>query len=459
MKVLPAGPANRDERRCLRYLLAMFKRLNPFAGLPNPREVWAWTMYDAAAQSFTLIINSVLFAVFFKDVIMAGDKDAEKYWSMMAGGSLLFVCLLAPPLGALADERGMKKTFLIIVGLICSLCTIGLGLLGAGHLWWAVALYMPANFAYGMSNVFLSAFLPQVANEKNMGRVSAIGWGSGYVASLVMLGASYFAMKYAGLDDPARWSPLIIGAGLWYMLLAIPTVIWLHEKRTVPVNRAGNPFVVAFGRLAKTAREASRFRQLLRFLIIFFIYNIAVQTVVYFSSLIIARFGVHGSELVLFMLPVSLFAGVGAVITGAVQDRIGHRTTVMAWLGVWSVNALAFLLVPKPADGSDAAPGVLWVVSCGLGLGLGGIGTAGRALVGKFTPADKTAEFFGLWGLMYKLGAVVGVGLFGFVLAAFGDRVAYSALAGLFILGLILMTTVDEQAGADAAKMIPPAPP
>ena len=77
----------------------------------------------------------------------------------------------------------------------------------------------------------------------------------------------------------------------------------------------------------------------------------------------------------------------------------------------------------------------------------------------KRQPADKTAEFFGLWGLMYKLGAVVGVGLFGFVLAAFGDRVAYSALAGLFILGLILMTTVDEQAGADAAKMIPPAPP
>ncbi len=431
----------------------MFKRLNPFAGLPNPREVFAWTMYDAAAQSFTLIINSVLFAVFFKQVVMEGDKKADQYWGIMVAVSLLAVCILAPVLGAVADERSWKKRFLVTVGLICSLCTIGLGLVGKGHLLWTVLLYLPANFAYGMSNVFLSAFLPQVANEKNMGRVSAIGWASGYVSSLGMLGLAIWAMWAFGLEPIDKWGPLIAAAGFWYLFLMIPTIVGLHEKVMPAQLPAGtNIAKVAFGRLLKTAQEASRFKELIKFLCIFFVYNIGVQTVVYFSSLIVDRFGIQGKMLLAFMIPISVFAGVGAFLTGMFQDKLGHRRTIMAWLAVWAVNAVGFLLVPEPTDKSHGAPTVLWLVSCGLGLALGGVGSAGRALVGKFTPPDKTAEFFGLWGLMFKLAAVVGAGLFGFVITKFGATVAYSSLTALFVIGFFLMLLVDEEAGARAAK-------
>jgi UMF1 family MFS transporter len=435
----------------------MLHALNPFRGLPNPREVWAWTMYDAASQSFTLIINSVLFGVYLKEVVMVGEPAgaAEALWANIVAASLLAVCILAPVAGTIADERNLRKPFLIGVCLLCSVCTFALGFAGPGDKWLAVALYMPANFAYAMSNIFLSSFLPQVSTPRNMGRVSAIGWGSGYVSSLAMLALAYACMVGLGWSSPAKWGPLISGAGVWYLLLAIPTMLGLHEQKTPPQFPAGTNLVkVSLSRLAATAKSATRFRQLLVFLTIFFVFNLGVQTVVYFSSIIANDFGIKGSRLVLFMFPVSVAAGIGAVLTGVYQDRVGHRTTILVWLGVWSLNALAFLLVPKPPSAGQPSPQewILWVASCGIGLGLGGIGSASRALVGMLTPAHKTAEFFSLWGLMYKLATLVGVFTFGKVKAAHGDAVAFASLAGVFVIGFLLMFVVDEKAGIAAAK-------
>ncbi|MGQ0628263.1 MAG: MFS transporter [Phycisphaerales bacterium] len=429
--------------------------LNPFRGLPNQREVFAWTMYDAASQSFTLIINSVLFGVFFKRVVMAGSADADRAWSLMIAVSLLAVCVLAPILGTIADEKGLRKPFLMFSCVVCSACTFFLGFVGPGNEGWTAALYMPANFAYAMSNVFLSAFLPQVATPATMGRVSAIGWGSGYVSSLVMLGLAAGCMVAFDWEEPARWGPLIAGAGVWYLLLAIPTMVGLFEKRTPPQFPPGtNLVLVAVRRLGQTVREASRFRQLLVFLSVFFLYNLGVQTVVYFSAIIADDFGIEGSRLVLFMLPVSLCAGIGAVLTGLYQDRIGNRRTVMIWLAVWVVTSLAFIFVPHPPGPGERSPleWVLWVASSAIGLGLGGIGTAGRAMVGAFTPASKTSEFFGLWGLSYKLAALVGAGGFGIVKTQYGNTIAFSVLSAVFVLGFGLMLLVDERAGIAAAQ-------
>lgn len=449
------------------------RRFNPFAGLPNPRAVWAWTMYDAAAQSFTLLVNTLLFSVYFKQVILRGTPSgsADSLWSIVVAGSMLVVVIGSPILGALADERGLKKFFLIAVGLVCSLCTIALGFTGPGDKWLAIALYAPANAAYAFSNVFISSFLTQLATKDNVGRISAMGWGLAYVSNFVLLPCTLLAMQFGGLAPAEHWGPLISGAGVWYLLLMIPTMLYLHEAAG-PANRASLTKIAAasIGRLLQTARDAAHYRQLLVFLLAFFVYNLGVQVVVYFSSLIVTDYGLTGMRLVEYMLVITLFAGISAWITGKNQDRWGHRRTITIWLAVWIINTLAFIALPLIGGGSPttastatataasstpAAPAgawLLWIAGCGVGLGLGGIGTASRAIVGAFTPRHKAAEFFGLWGMVFKLALLVGVGVFGPIRSAGGDIVAFTALASTFVIGLLILLTVDEHAGQQAAR-------
>ena len=107
--------------------------LNPFRNLTRPREVWAWSMYDLANQSFTLLINTLLFPVFFREIIVGGDPArGDRMWSSMVAASMLIVVIASPLIGALADVRGLRKRYLIATGLICATATCALGVLGGG---------------------------------------------------------------------------------------------------------------------------------------------------------------------------------------------------------------------------------------------------------------------------------------------------------------------------------------
>src|SRR5690554_4066116 len=77
--------------------------LNPFRGLDEPVRVWAWGMFDLANQSFTLLINTLLFALFFKRVVVTDPDRGDFLWSLTVAISLFVVVLLGPVLGVLAD--------------------------------------------------------------------------------------------------------------------------------------------------------------------------------------------------------------------------------------------------------------------------------------------------------------------------------------------------------------------
>lgn len=432
----------------------MLARLNPYRGLPNKLEVWAWSMYDLANQSFTLIINTLLFAVFFSEVVSPTPARGDYLWGAVVAASLLLVVVASPVAGALADHLAIKKQMLVWLGLACVAFTCALGLIPRGALWLAAAIYIPANFTYAMGENFLAAFLPEIARSKDMGRVSAIGWTMGYVGALILLGVTSGAMALFGLKHPDQWRPLFVFAGLWFLAWMVPTMLLLKERSpTRPPPRARSLLTIGFVRLGQTVRDAERYRQLMRFLAIFFVYSMGVQTVIFFASIIAHSFGFIGPRLVLFLLPVTVMAGVGAMGAGVLQDRVGHRRTVLLALAVWTFTAVALVLMPQPRPGQPPrGEWMLWVVANGMGLGLGAIGTSSRALVGVFTPRHKTAEFFGLWGLSYKLAGVVGVFGFGMVKSWLGDRPAYMLLAAIFVVGLGLMLLVDEREGLRAAR-------
>lgn len=437
------------------------RALNPFASLPNARAVGAWGMYDAANQSFQLLINTLLFGVYMEQVVGPTPADGQRAWTRMVAGALLGVVVLSPVLGAVADARAWKREILLASGLICSALTAGLALVGPGDVWFAAVLYVAARIACGIGENFLGSFLPELAAPERMGRVSAIGWSMSYVGAIALQLSVLLAVKVFGLADPSRWPPLFVFAGLWFLAGMVPAVFLLRERARPQVGGASVLGVVGAGaaRLAGTVRHAARYRHLLVFLGVFFVYSMGTQTVIYLSSNIALDVGFDTGERFALVLVLAVTAGLAAVGAGRFQDRLGSRRTIRAFLLVWVASTLGLAVMVLVG-----APKVtLWVLSIGLGVGLGGIGTASRAMVGLLTPASKSAEFFGLWGLVYNLSGVVGVSAFGEVYAGAGRTIGLFLLAGFFGAGLLLLRFVDERAGAAAAARdgapAPPTPP
>lgn len=429
--------------------------LNPFRKLPNGRAVWAWGMYDLANQSFQLLINTLLFSLFVQNVVVGDPAKGRTTWSTMVAASMLLVVILSPLLGALADHKAWKREMLLATGVICAILTASLALIQPGQIALAFALYLVAALACGLGENFLGSFLPEVSTPKNVGYISALGWTMSYIGALLLLGITsvYAFVFHRDSADQAR--PMFLFAGLWFAVGILPAFLFLRERATPQPGAAHTVVGQTFKRLAQSAREAGRFRQLARFFIAFFVYSLGTATVIYFLGLISDDLGNSLGQTILFALEIALTAGIASALVARYQDRLGHKRTVSVFLLTWVV-ATAGLALLKHLMPQDADPGVplrvaFWLVAALIGVGLGGIGTASRAVVGAFSPTDKAGEFFGVWGAVYKLATIVGVVAFGAVRNAVGLPISLLVLAAFFAIGLLLLARVDEQAGIAAA--------
>lgn len=463
-------------------------KLNPFHGLPNPKEVWAWGMFDFANQSFTLLIITLLFGVYVTRVVvpqpvldeavaaqveLIHDNELEKEdapqevqdaydrvqaaeasgklaWSIMQGTSLLIVVAVSPFVGAWGDIRGRRKLILMTTGVACGVLTCMLGFVGAGMVILAAALYIPANICYQVGENFLASFLPDVSTRRTIGRISAIGWTMGYLGALALLVIVFGMMLGFGLRDVSQWRVFFVFAGVWFLLgIIAPGLILKKDRR--PAIEAVDPLREAVRRVRKTLAGAGEFGELRRFLVAFLVYGFGVQTFIAFAAIIARDFNFTDVLLVAFTAQLTVTAGIAAVITSTFQDRIGAKATVLVYLAVWVVSCLAMVAMSIIwPHGGPQWP--VWVVGNGLGFGLGGIGTASRSMVGRLTPAHRTAEFFGLWGMVYKFAGAVGVLGFGIVARFAGETASLLLLTGFFAGGLVLTLRVRETRGVRQAR-------
>lgn len=425
-------------------------RLNPFKGLPNAKQVWAWGMYDLANQSFTLLIVTLFFAIYFQNTIAPDPDTGKRLWGWAIGLSSLVIVVLGPIFGAMADFGGKKKRWLTFLGLGCATLTISLALAGRGDHWVAFGLFVLANVMFMGGENFLAAFLPEVATRETMSRVSAIGWTMGYIGAMLVLpiaGVMIVAMN----QSDAAFRVVFVFAGLWFLAGALPTMLILKEKKKPEALPTGATVAtIGFIRLSETARHLPHYRELMKFLVAFFVYSCGMSTIIAFSGELAFQYLGAGAIFLGFCWVLSLVAGLGSASTGFWQRRFGQRGVVGLSLAIWIATALGAAFMPPAGSGAPTWP--IWIVGVGVGFGLGLTGNASRALVGVFTPAHKTAEFFGMWGLAYKLASVIGPPLYGEMFARFGQGAAMGVVAGFFAAGLALLGLVSVSAGREAAE-------
>ena len=416
-------------------------------GIRNKREIVSWCFFDFANSSFTTIIITIVFSVYFVKILAAGSKG-DYLWGLGNAISQGLVLVTAPLVGAIADYSASKKRFLFISYAGCVLFTALLTFMKPGQIVLALVLFIIGNFAYSTGENLIASFLPEIARPEDMGKVSGFGWSLGYVGGLLCLVLCLPFVKdglTAANAHNLRLTCMV--TALFFGIAGIPTFLWVKERKTATSLPPGmNYFTAGIKQLKDTFAHIRMFRELFKFLIIFGIYNCGVTTVVYFASIYADKtIGLTATELIYFFLVTQVSASVGAFLFGLIQDRIGARNTIFITLTLWlGVTFGAYFSTGKTT---------FYIVGNLAGLGLGSSQSAARALVGLFSPIQKSGEFFGFWGLFWKASTAIGPLTFGILSSYTGSqRTAILATGMFFLAGIFGMFLVNEKEGIRAAR-------
>jgi MFS transporter, UMF1 family len=416
-------------------------------GAKNRRAIWSWALYDFANSPFTTLVVTFVYATYFTQAIADDPIHGTALWSRGITITALVVALCSPLLGALADRGGYRKLFVILATLVCVAATASLHFVLPGQVVAALVLFVIANIAYEFGTVFYNAFLPDVAPPGRIGTVSGWGWGVGYFGGLLVLALALFGLVQP--DTPlfgfttedgenVRATNLLVAA--WFLVFSLPLFLWVREDKS-RVSPAGRVVAETLVQLRRTFAEVRRHRQTVRFLIARLVYNDGLVTIWAFGGIYAAgTFGFALEEVLVFGIVINLAAGAGAIAMGFLDDKLGgKRTIVVSLVGLIIATALALVASEKVW---------FWVAGIFIGIFAGPNQSASRSLMGRFVPHDAENEFFGFFAFSGKLTAFIGPLVLGILTEWSGSqRVGASIVLVLFVLGLLLLLTVDEREG------------
>ncbi len=416
-------------------------------------QIFIWTLFDLGSNAFIMLILTVVFPVYFTTVLAAGRSDADFLWGAAFSVSMLIAALISPVLGAIADHSAGKKRFLLYFTLLCIVSTALLFYVGEHRLALGFILLIFANIGFEACLVFYDAFLPEITTERSYGRVSGYGFAMGYVGSLLSVLIAYPLISEGFTPENftnIRWS-FVLAAGL-FTIFALPFFFVLRDSKK-DVFRSESYISIGISRVVTTVRNVKRYSNIGKFLISYFIYFDAINTVVIFASIyatVTLNFSI--TEILLFFITVQTTAIAGSLGFGILADSIGRKNTISITLLIWiGVVIGAFLSQDKLT---------FFVVGTIAGLALGSCQASSRSLMSTILPFHKRTEFFGFYSFFGKASAIIGPTLFGLLSTLFNQRWAILSVGFFFLVGLILLQRVKEEPyKPEADEIIPPTSP
>jgi len=389
-----------------------------------------------------------------------GGIPGSSIWGWAVSASAVFVALLSPIVGAMADRGGRRRFFLIVSTVVCVVFTVALGLVAPttpNAVLLAVLFFVIANSAFDIGGVFYNSFLPVVAPPEKMGAVSGIGWGIGYMAGLVSMCIALFGfIGFGETVDP--WfslptedgfnyrAPLFLVAA-WFAVFSIPMFLFVKDEEP---TREGVGVREALAELRSTFREVQRFKETAKFLLARLVFNDGLVTIFTMSSIYLgAVFGMELGEIMMVGIAINLLAGLSAFGFGFVDDKIGGKRTILISVVALGVAVTIAALAPTKSW--------FWVSAVLVGLFAGPNQAASRSLMSRFVPDHRQAEFFGFFSFSGKATSFLGPFLFAWLTVLFqsesyhSERIGISVLIVMFTVGGLILWTVDETEGIRAA--------
>ncbi len=424
----------------------------------------AWAFYDWANSVYSLVITSSIFPIFYgalfrisnieKVTVFGGEIARAPLISYVTSAAFLFVAIITPLISGVADYMGNKKVFMQFFCYLGGISCIGLYWFSLETIYPGLICYFFGLVGFWVSFAINNSYLPDIAFPEQQDRVSARGFSMGYIGSVILLLINLaMVMQPAvfGIESDAGEAAEIkamkysfVSVGIWWILFSQYTFYHLPKgfrKEGVRTNVVLN----GFRELKGVWRQLGNEIQLKRYLGAFFVYSMAVQTVM----LIATYFGeeeIHwGSDserttgLIISILVIQIVAIFGATATARASGKFGNIRTLIVLNVLWIFICIYAFFVVTPLE--------FYIAAGCVGIVMGGIQALSRSTYSKFLPATTdTASFFSFYDVAEKIGIVIGTFIYGFVAQFTGSmRDATIFLTLFFVTGVILLLGVNKK--------------
>jgi UMF1 family MFS transporter len=378
---------------------------------------------------------------------------------------MVTVALTAPVLGTIADFSGAKKKFLFFY---TALCVIFCGLLSfvqKGNWFIGMLFFILAEIGYRSAQVFYNAILPEIASQDEMPKISGNGWAIGSVGGIVCLLIVLVPIVLTG-NTPANNLVVrlsLVFTAVFFAVSALFLFLWIKERAQPQQLPPGeNYLTIALRRLRRTFGEVRSFREFIKFMVAFLVYNDGILMILDFGAILGAvLFGMQQQELIIFMIIVQVTSVAGAFLFGLFAGDFGGKRSLIA--------ALLLTIVPVVWLYFTRSKLAFYIIGGIAGFALTGVQSVSRTLVGMFSPEGKSAEFYGFFAVTGRTSSFIGPTIFGLLAAwateqylaqgqaeilaeQLGHRMALFSIAVFLLIGLALLMFVNEKKGRDAAR-------
>ncbi|MGF2411151.1 MFS transporter [Ferruginibacter sp.] len=418
----------------------------------SKKVINGWAMYDWANSVYNLVITTTFFPAYYAAVTslekfpdgisFLGRRfvNTELKDYVLAFGFLV-IALLSPILSSIADYKGNKKNFMRFFCYMGALSCSLLFLFKEQSVTLGLMCFMFAGIGFYGSQVFYNSYLPEIAAEKDMDRISAKGYTMGYIGSVLMQLVGFALVIFMSEEKGLALRLTFLLVGIWWVSFAQITFARLPISPKSERKAKKHVLVNGFHELKLVAQQMVHMPVLKRFLTAFFFYSMGVQTVM----LVAIDFGIKelklaDDKLIITAVIIQLVAIIGAVAMSKLSATYGNIKvlifTVLLWIGV----CITGYFITTELH--------FYILASLVGLVMGGIQSLSRSTYSKLMPETKdTASFFSFYDVTEKLAIVIGLFSFGLIEGLTGNmRNSLLALIAFFVLGLLfLLVTLSAQ--------------
>ncbi|WP_067037185.1 MFS transporter [Allomuricauda sp. CP2A] len=424
----------------------------------------AWAFYDWANSVYSLVISSAVFPIFYgalfrvagieKVTVFGGEIARAPLISYVTSLAFVFIAVVTPLVSGIADYMGNKKIFLKFFCYLGALSCIGLYWFSLENIYFGLICYFFGLVGFWVSFAINNSYLPDIAYPEQQDGISAKGFSLGYVGSVILLVfnlAMVMQPDTFGITDSGGEVAEIkamkysfISVGIWWILFSQYTFAHLPKGYKREGERK-NIILNGFRELKSVWKQLESETRLKQYLVAFFVYSMAVQTIMLIATYFGEEEIAWGSDterttgLIISILVIQIVAILGATLTAKASSSYGNIRTLIVINCIWVMLCVYAYFLQTPTD--------FYIAAGFVGLVMGGIQALSRSTYSKFLPeTTDTTSFFSFYDVAEKIGIIIGTFLYGAVAQLTGSMRNSTIFLGLFFLaGIFLLARVNNK--------------
>jgi UMF1 family MFS transporter len=417
------------------------------------KSVISWALYDWGNSAFATTVMAGFFPLFFKKYWNVGVDVTISTFRLGLANSIagLIVVALAPVLGAIGDQGGARKKFLLFFASMGIVMTGSLFFVAQGLWYVAVLLFVLAIIGFSGGNIFYDSLLVSVSSPAKEDMVSAFGFALGYLGGGILFAVNVFMTikpTFFGLPDAAAAVRVsFLSVAIWWTVFSLPLLLWVKEPPFQQKTRGWAMVTGGFRQLKATCAEVRKLRVVFLFLLAYWLYIDGVDTVVRMAVDYGMSLGLEHNSLIVALLIVQFVGFPAAILYGKLGEKLGTKTSILIGIAVY----IGVTIWGRFINSS----GEFYLLAVVIGLVQGGVQALSRSFYSRIIPVHRAAEFFGFYNMLGKFAAVIGPILMGLVGVVTGNpRHSILSISVLFLAGGTVLYFVDEKEGVRIARNV-----